>query len=93
MEFVRTLARACRAVPLALLFTAGIAAAQMAWSANGRQLNNLVGRGVASGVGIAAALGISVLVNAQQPAGHLPVVGEYGLGQPTAPSRCGDLAP
>ena len=47
MEPVRTLARACHAVPLVLLFTAGTAAAQMALSANGQQLNNLVGRGVA----------------------------------------------
>jgi hypothetical protein len=29
-------------------------------------------------VGIAAVLGVSMLVHAQQPAGHLPIVGEYG---------------
>ncbi len=47
MEFVRTLARACRTVPLVLLFTASTAAAQVALSANGQQLNNFIGRGVA----------------------------------------------
>ncbi len=56
MGFVRTLARACRAVPLVLIVSAGTAeaapyagtaAAQMALSANGQQLNNFIGRGVA----------------------------------------------
>ena len=47
MEFARTLARACRAVPLVLIVSAGTAAAQMALTANGQQLNNLIGRGVA----------------------------------------------
>ena len=48
MEFVRTLARACRAVPLVLVVSAGTAeAAQIVLTANGQQLNNLVGRGVA----------------------------------------------
>ena len=57
MTFVRPLARACRAVPLVLIVSAGTAeaapyggtveAAQIALSANGQQLNNLIGRGVA----------------------------------------------
>jgi hypothetical protein len=37
-----------------------------------RPLNDLVGRSVA------VVPGISMLALAQQPAGHLPVVGEYG---------------
>ena len=57
MEFVGPLARACRAIPLVLVVSAGTAeaapyagpaeAAQIALSANGQQLNNFIGRGVA----------------------------------------------
>jgi hypothetical protein len=48
MQFVRTLGRAGRAIPLVLIVSTGTAeAAQVALAANGQQLNNFIGRGVA----------------------------------------------